>query len=232
MKTIGVIGALEEEISLLKSRMEIISAKQIIGVDFSMGRLDGKSVIIAGSRIGKVNAAICTQVLIDLYGVDYIINTGAAGAIDKDLQVGDVVISSDLVHHDFDVTPLGFDPGVNNSLPESSFKADDELIRIAKTACEAVIKENNIYVGRIATGDQFIDTSEGKQRISKLFKAYCTEMEGAAIAQTCFLNKIPFIVIRAISDKSDESALVNFNEFLQVAAKNSCEVVEHMLKML
>ncbi len=232
MKTIGIVGAMDSEISLLKSNMELISAKQIIGVDFYMGKMSGKNIVLVRSRVGKVNAAICTQVMIDLYGVDYVINTGVAGAISKDLDVGDIVISSDLVHHDFDTTAIGEPIGVNTSISESFFKADEELIRIAKEACNEVIKDNNIFVGRIGTGDQFVSNPDTKQRIWDNFNVYCTEMEGAAIAQTCYLNKIPFVVIRAISDKADEDANISFETFVKMAAENSSNVVEQMLKAI
>lgn len=232
MKTIGIIGAMEEEVVLLKNNTEIVSAKNIVGTDFFMGKMLGKSVVIVKCGIGKVNAAICTQVLIDIYGVDYIINTGVAGAISETLKVGDVVISSDLLQHDFDTSATGDPLGVIPRLHESTFKADEELVRIAEEASRVCIKNENIVVGRIATGDQFISDSSSKERIWNNFKPSCVEMEGAAIAQTCYLNKIPFVVIRSISDSADEEAPTNFKEHVDKVANNSSSIVENIVKEL
>ena len=232
MKTIGIVGAMEEEIALLKNNTEIISAKNIVGTDFFMGKMFGKNVVLVRSGIGKVNAAVCTQVLIDMYGVDYIINTGVAGSINKDLGIGDIVISNDLLQHDFDTSATGDKPGVIPRLHESTFKADEELVRIAEEVSKEYIQNQNVFVGRIATGDQFIANSSDKERIWNNFKPYCVEMEGAAIAQTCYLNKIPFVVIRSMSDSADEGACSNFEEHVEKVANNSSIVVEQMIKEL
>lgn len=232
MKTVGIIGAMEEEIDILKSKIEMVAAKNIVGVDFYMGKLHGKNIIIVRSGIGKVNAAICTQVLIDMYGVDYVINTGVAGSISKELEIGDIVVSDDLVYHDFDTTAVGDQIGVIPRMSCSFFKADEELIRIAKETSKTVLDKNKMYVGRIASGDQFVASKETKAHIWNNFKAYCVEMEGAAIAHTCFLNKIPFVVIRSISDKADSKATVSFDTFVKMAAKKSSDIVEEMLNLL
>ena len=233
MKTIGIIGAMEPEISVFKSHMEIISAKQIAGVSFTMGKMSGKNTVVACSRAGKVNAAISAQVLIDLYAVDYIICTGVAGAVSADVEVCDVVIASDLVQHDFDGTAYGDPIGVNSSLTESFFKADEALIAIAKEACAAVLPEaRKVHVGRFATGDQFIAGAEAKQRIWSHFKALCVDMESAAVAQVCFLNKIPFAAVRAISDRADAEAPAVFNQCLKPACDAAGAVVETMLGLI
>lgn len=232
MKIIGIIGAMEEEIASLKSKMELVTAKNIVGIDFYMGKMNGKSVVLVRSGIGKVNAAICTQVLIDLYAVDYIINVGVAGAISKELSIGDVVISKDVVHHDMDCTNFGYEQGIIPRMTESFFTADELLIKIAKECGEEALPNKAIHVNRIASGDKFVSSNEDKQKIWSAFKAFCVEMEGAAIAQTCFLNKIPFIVIRAISDKADDSAGVSFDKFVLEAAKTSSELVEKMIAKL
>lgn len=232
MKTIGIIGAMEEEVALLKNSTEIVSAKNIVGTDFFMGKMFGKSVVIVRCGIGKVNAAICTQVLIDMYGVDYIINTGVAGSVYKDLSIGDIVISNDLLQHDFDTSPTGDPLGVIPRLHESTFKADEELVRIAEAAGKEALQNQNIFVGRIATGDQFISNSNDKERIWNNFKPYCVEMEGAAIAQVCYLNKIPFVVIRTMSDSADEKAYDNFANHVEKVANNSSLIVESMVKEL
>lgn len=232
MVTIGIIGAMEEEVAILKSKVEIISVKEIVGVEFFMGKMSGKNVVIVRSGIGKVNAAICTQVLIDMYGVDYIINIGVAGAISKELNIGDVVISDDLVQHDFDLVGAGYEVGIIPRIKDSYFKADDELIHLAKQACQTTLQENACFVGRIATGDVFVSNMEQKQIISKRFKAYCVEMEGAAIAHTATLNRVPFVVIRSISDKADENANNSFDEFVEKSAKNASKVVENIIENL
>lgn len=233
MKTIGIIGAMEEEIALLKNNTEIVSAKNIVGTDFFMGKMFGKSVVIVRSGIGKVNAAICTQVLINMYGVDYIINTGVAGALNKELKLGDIVISNDLLQHDFDTSATGDPLGVIPRLHESTFKADEELVRIAELSARELVKaDEKVVVGRIATGDQFISDSNSKERIWNNFKPYCVEMEGAAIAQACYLNKIPFVSIRSISDSADEDAPSNFKDHVNKVANNSCYLVENIIKEL
>jgi len=229
MKTVGIIGAMEAEVSLLKSRLDIISAKQIAGIDFYMGKLSGKNVVVSRCRIGKVNAAICAQILIDMYGVDCVINTGVAGAISHDLDIGDIVISSDLVHHDFDTSGVGDVKYVNPSMDESFFKADERLQAVAEKACATALGYQRAYVGRIATGDQFVMEDEIKTRLYDDLGAMCVEMEGAAIAQTCYLNNVPFVVIRSISDKADNSAQMSFEMFVDEAANNSAMVVEGML---
>jgi len=231
VKNIGIIGAMAEEIALIKEKMDIISSKEIVGLEFHMGKMHGKTVVLVCSGIGKVNAATCTQALIDMYGVDYIINVGVAGGLAAELDIGDVVISSDLVHHDMDCVGFGYEPGIIPRLETSFFVADAELVRIAKEACEAVT-DKKAFVARIGSGDQFVSDSQAKARIWNTFEAYCVEMEGAAIAQTAFLNKIPFVVIRAISDKANEEATVSFDKFVAMAAKNSSDTVEEIVKAI
>lgn len=232
MKIIGIIGAMEEEIVSLKSEMELVTAKNIVGIDFYMGKMHGRSIVLVRSGIGKVNAAICTQVLIDLYAVDYIINVGVAGAISKDLSIGDIVISKDAVHHDMDCTSFGYEIGVIPRMTDSFFTGDDHLVKIARECGEELFPDKGIYVNRIASGDKFVSGNEDKQKIWADFKAFCVEMEGAAIAQACFLNKIPFVIIRAISDQADSNAGVSFDKFVIGAAKSSSELVSKMITKL
>jgi len=231
MKTIGIIGAMEEEVALIKGKMDVISAKNIVGVDFYMGNMGGKTIILVRSGIGKVNAAICVQVLADMYGVDYIINVGVAGGLSKELGIGDVVISTDLVQHDMDVSAFGDPVGTIPRMAESFFKADPELQKTALRA-GADISDCRVVAGRIASGDQFISDAVAKKRIVDLFRPQCVEMEGAAIAHACYLNKIPFIVIRAISDAADDQAPMSFDQFVLVAAQNSSAMVERMIQLL
>lgn len=232
MKTIGMIGAMDEEIAYIKEKAEIITTKNVIGLDFYLGRMYGNGIVIVKSGIGKVNAAICTQVLIDHFAVDYVVNVGVAGAVSKELDIGDIVISSDAVQHDMDTSVFGDPIGTIPRMAESYFKADDELIRIAKEAAESLTSNAKIVIGRIASGDQFISTVEGKSKIWNDVKGYCAEMEGGAIAHACWLNKIPFVIIRSISDQAEHKADISYEKFVAIAAKNSGELVDKMMELL
>lgn len=231
-KIIGIIGAMDEEVDELKEIMECHNTTDQAGLTFYTGLLHGEKVVVVRCGIGKVNAAICTQVLIDQYDVNVIVNVGVAGALHKTLDIGDIVISSDAVYHDFDTTAFGHKKGIIPRMDESFFKADEEMIKLAKEAGENLPSNPNIFVQRIVSGDQFVASKELKEEIIKEFDAYCTEMEGAAIAHTCYLNQIPFVIIRAISDKADHSAEINFNEFVIKAAKNSSLMIQNILQNL
>ncbi|MDR1703592.1 MAG: 5'-methylthioadenosine/adenosylhomocysteine nucleosidase [Clostridiales bacterium] len=230
MKTIGIIGAMEEEVAILKSRLEIITAKNIVGVEFYMGNLNGKNTVLVRSGIGKVNAAVCTQVLSDIYGVDCVINTGVAGALHPSLGICDVVVSSDVVQHDFDASGFGYKPGIIPRMPVSYFPADEELARMAMEACAETAPNQTAMHGRITSGDLFVSDAAVKQKIHKAFDALCVEMEGAAIGHACYLNKIPFIIIRSMSDAASGSAEVDYNAFAAQAAEQSSAIVERMIK--
>jgi len=232
MYRIGIIGAMEEEVTLLRNKIKEKELYQIAGMDFYKGIIDNNEMVVVRCGIGKVNAAVCTQALIDNFKVDYIINTGVAGAIYSELEIGDIVISEDAIQHDFDTRAFGYPIGVIPRMEESFFKADDKLIDIAYESSKKLNLKCKVYIGRIASGDQFISDVDKNRRIWELFNAYCTEMEGAAIAQTCYLNKVPFVIIRAISDKADQSAKVNFQEFVDEAAKNSNDIIIEILKYL
>ncbi|NLM12191.1 MAG: 5'-methylthioadenosine/adenosylhomocysteine nucleosidase [Epulopiscium sp.] len=232
MSKIGIIGAMEEEVTALRNQMQNKELKQIAGMDFYQGILEDKEIILVRCGIGKVNAAICTQALIDHFHVQYIINTGVAGGIYEKLDIGDIVISSDTVQHDFDTSAFGDPIGTIPRMDESFFKADSKLVELAEKCAENLPSKPNVYIGRVASGDQFISSSKQKQNIWDNFNAYCAEMEGAAIAHTCYLNKIPFVIIRSISDKADHSADINFQEFVKEAARNSNEMIIEILKSL
>ncbi|HOQ16599.1 MAG TPA: 5'-methylthioadenosine/adenosylhomocysteine nucleosidase [Defluviitaleaceae bacterium] len=229
MKKIGIIGAMEEEVIIIRDKMDNKEAYKIAGMDFYKGFLNNTELVIVQCGIGKVNAAVCTQALIDHFNVDYIINTGVAGGIYSQLEIGDIVISEDAVQHDFDTRAFGYPLGVIPRMEESFFRADDHLVQLAHQSSKNLNLKANVYIGRIASGDQFISDVNENRRIWENFNAYCTEMEGAAIAQTCYLNKIPFVIIRAISDKADHSAEVNFQEFVNEAAKNSSDLIIEIL---
>lgn len=232
MKRIGVIGAMEEEVSLLIGQMKNKKTKVMAGMSFHQGKLWDKEAVVVRSGIGKVNMGICTQILVDCYGVDAVINTGVAGGLYEKLNVGDIVISSDVVQHDMDATGFGYKLGEIPRMETSYFNADEALIKLAKESCELVNPEIQCFVGRVATGDQFISSNEKKQWIIDNFDAYCAEMEGGAMAQAAYLNKIPFVVIRAISDKADNSATVTYEEFEQQAIVHTMKLLAAMfLKM-
>lgn len=232
MKTIGIIGAMEKEIISIKEKMEIIVTKKNVGLDFYIGKLNDKNVVLVRSGIGKVNAAICTQVLIDLYAVDYVINVGIAGAISKELDIGDIVISECAVEHDFDTSPLGDPVGFISGTDVIEFNADQELVNLALEAAKKVNPSKNIVKGTIASGDQFIATCEAKNKIRGNFKALCAEMEGAAIAHTCFVNDIPFVIIRSISDKADEGSSISYEQFCEQSAVVAGAAISEMINMI
>ncbi|MBO5426479.1 MAG: 5'-methylthioadenosine/adenosylhomocysteine nucleosidase, partial [Lachnospiraceae bacterium] len=189
----------------------------------------GKDVVVVRSGIGKVNAGICTQILADVYGVDAVINTGIAGSLNAAIDIGDVVLSTDTLQHDMDATGFGYEPGVIPCMETSVFQADENLRNLAKAACQKVNPDIKVFEGRVVSGDQFISDKAKKQYIEENFKGFCTEMEGAAIAQTAYLNNIPFLIIRAISDKADDSATVDYPTFEAKAIENSVKLVKEMV---
>ena len=199
-------------------------------MEFFEGKLSDKDVVVVRSGIGKVNAAICAQILADIYHVDAIINTGIAGSLNADINIGDIVLSEDALQHDVDAVAFGYDVSVIPRMETSLFRADQRLIDIAKSACEDNIKDINVYVGRIVSGDQFISDKDKKDYLIKTFNGDCTEMEGAAIAHAAYLNNIPFLIIRAISDKADDSAHMDYPEFEKKAINNSVILLKAMIE--
>ena len=201
-------------------------------MDFYSGTLEGHEVAIVRSGIGKVNGGICTQILADVFQVDAVINTGIAGSLDARIDIGDIVISTDTVQHDMDATGFGYDPGVIPRMETSFFKADNRLVEAAEAACREAVPDVNVFTGRIVSGDQFVSDRETKNRISSRFDGLCTEMEGAAIAQAAWLNGIPFVIIRAISDKADDSATVDYPTFERQAIEHSVALVRNFVGRL
>lgn len=232
MGKIGIIGAMEEEVLALREKLKVTDVRSIASLEFYVGTLNGKEVVLVKAGIGKVNAAICTQLLIDCFHIDSVINTGVAGALSDELDIGDIIISSDAIQHDMDATGFGYDKGVIPRMEESTFKADKRLIHIAQKASEVLSMHTNIYTKRIVSGDQFISDPVKKKELINEFNGFCTEMEGAAIAHACYVNKIPFVIIRSISDKADDTAEVNFSQFTQLAAANSCKMIEKMVEIM
>lgn len=229
MKTIGIIGAMEVEVAILKEKMEDVRIIKKASMDFYEGILAGKKVVVVRSGIGKVNAGICAQILADVFSVDAIINTGIAGSLNKNINIGDIVLSTDVVQHDMDATGFGYRKGQIPQMPVFFFNADDNLRRLAAEVCKEVNPDIQVFEGRIASGDQFVCDQYVKNRIVSEFSAYATEMEGAAIGQAAYLNEIPFLVVRAISDKADGSAQMDYSEFEKAAVDHSVRLTLNML---
>lgn len=232
MNKIGIIGAMELEVETLKAEMTILRIEKKAGMEFYEGTLGGTEVVIVRSGVGKVNAALCTQILADLFSVTHIINTGVAGSLNAKLDIGDILISTDALHHDVDATIFGYQPGEVPQLGRREFPADLGLAELAKTACEKVNPDIHAVLGRVLSGDQFISSDEVKRKLLREYQGDCTEMEGAAIAHGAYLNGIPFVIIRAISDKADNSAEMEYPAFEAAAAKHSAALVKELVKNL
>lgn len=231
IRTLGVIGAMEEEIERFSTRMEGARETVKAGIRFREGDWNGKRVIVCRSGVGKVNAAVCTQTLIDSFGSEAIVFTGVAGAVHPELNIGDIVVSTDCVQHDMDVSPLGFAKGEIPYAPEWVFPADPALIELALQAGEQLYP-GLVRSGRVLSGDQFVASRETVAALHREHAGDCVEMEGAAVAQVCRMNQVPFVVLRSMSDKADGSAHVNFPEFTKLAAERSAAIVERMLGLL
>ena len=228
MSKIGIIGAMDLEVETLKSHMENVKITEKASMEFHEGTLNGASVVVVRCGIGKVNAALCVQILADLFQVTHIINTGVAGSLNAKLDIGDILISRDALHHDMDVTALGYQPGVVPQMSRLEFPADTRMMELAKASCERVCSDIHAIYGRVVSGDQFISDSAVKDRLISLFHGDCAEMEGASIAHGAYLNEIPFVIIRAISDKADGSAQMDYPQFEKAAAEHSAKLVEDM----
>ena len=201
MKCIGIIGAMEQEVAKIKEKMQDVTITSRARMDFYEGTLEGKKVVVVRSGIGKVNAGMCTQILADVFGVEAVINTGIAGSLNNDVNIGDIVLSTDVLHHDMDAIGFGYKKGQIPQMDEFSFPADEKLRKLAAKVCKEVNPEISVFEGRICSGDQFISDKSVKDAIISEFGGFAVEMEGAAIGQAAYLNHIPFLVVRAISDK-------------------------------
>lgn len=230
MKIVGIIGAMDVEVERLKKDMVIQREIRKAGRDFCEGVLLGQQVVVVECGIGKVNAAVCAQILVDEFGVDTLINTGIAGSLNAQIDIGDIVISTDVVHHDVDAVRFGYKPGQIPEMDVFSFAADERLVELAEKVCHDVIPEIHTFRGRIVSGDQFVADDAVKARMTEEFHGLCTEMEGAAIAQTAYLNGVPFVILRAISDKADGSATEDYPAFERKAAEHCVQLVAGVLK--
>lgn len=230
MKKIGIIGAMELEVESLKAELSVSRIEKKAGMEFFEGTLNGAQVVIVRSGVGKVNAALCTQILADLFQVTHIINTGVAGSLNAKLDIGDILISTDALHHDVDATIFGYRLGEVPQLGIREFPADERLAKLAKEACEKTNPDIKAVLGRVVSGDQFISSKEVKTHLIEAFHGDCAEMEGASIAHGAYLNNIPFVIIRAISDKADDSAEMDYPVFEAAAAKHSAALVRELVK--
>lgn len=226
---LGIIGAMDVEVATLKEKMENVNTREIAGSAYFEGTLEGTPAVVVQCGVGKVNAALCTQILCDLYGVTHLVNTGIAGSLCAELDIGDLVISKDAIYHDFDLRfwgrPIGQVPGMD----VVAFPADNGLMDAAFSTAEAE-NPGHTRIGRVASGDQFICSKEQKTKIIADTQAICAEMEGAAIAHTAYRNGIPFVIIRAISDKADDSAEMDYPTFEAIAAQRCAAVVTNLAR--
>ena len=218
---IGIIVAEEKELLEVKKIMNNLREKYIYEKKFYIGSIEEKEVVLVKSNVGKVNSARVTQLLIDYFNIDLVINVGTAGSVDNSLEIGDVVVATELVQYDFDVTPFGRKLGEIENIGES-IKVDEKLLKLFDNI--------NVRKGIIASGDKFIVNREDKDNIRNIFKALAIEMEGASIAQVCYLDKIPFLVIRSITDKLDGSSKIDFEKFLESSSKNAANILKELLK--
>ena len=256
---IGIIGAMDEEVAILKESMEVQDTMERAGMTFVKGIMSGKEVVVVRSGIGKVNMGICAQILIDCFGVDTLINTGVGGSLDADMcaqiladvyhadhvintgiagslkaeiNIGDIVISTDAVQHDMDVSMLGDPVGQIPRMDTFSFPADEKLVKLAVEVNKEVNPDIQTFTGRVLSGDQFISGKEKKEYLVKTFDGKCAEMEGAAMAQTAYLNKVSYVIIRAISDKADNSATMDYPEFVKMAITHYVGLVKGLVERM
>lgn len=227
---IGIIGAMEEEVTILKRKLNDMNEINIAHVKFYVGKLNHKEVVLTQSGIGKVNASISTTLLIEKFNPEVVINTGSAGALDQTLSIGDILVSNHVLYHDANATAFGYEYGQIPQMPKT-YTTDPTLLK--KTMHVLEQQQTNGKVGMIVSGDSFIGSSEQRQKIKQQFpEAMAVEMEATAIAQTCYQFKVPFIVIRAVSDLANGKADISFEEFLDKAALSSSETVSLLVESL
>lgn len=229
---IGIIGAMAEEVSELKASLQDAKVTKIARMEFCEGSFGNTDVVVVQSGIGKVNAAACAQILINHFGVTHVMNTGVAGSLNAKIDIGDIVVSTDAMYHDVDATIFGYAKGEVPQVGTASFVADEMLRKAAVEAVKEAAPDIHVFEGRVVSGDQFISSREVKNHIRDTFQGDCTEMEGAAIAQVAYINEVPFVIIRAISDKADDSGQEAYDVFEKKAAMHCAHVVEYMISHL
>ena len=228
---LGIIGAMQVEVETLVEKLENPVFRSVAGSTYYEGKLVGLDVVVVQCGVGKANAAMCAQTLCNLYDVTHIVNTGVAGSLKAELDIGDLVISRDAMYHDFEVIALGYPHGKVPGMDVVAFPADERLMTLAFAAAESV-NPGHTKLGRVASGDQFICQKEQKEQIIANTGASCTEMEGAAIAHTAYRNGVPFVILRAISDKADDSAEMDYPTFEAIAARRCAAVTVALANML
>ena len=231
MTKLGIIGAMAVEVAALKEKMENLTVTEKAGTAFYDGILEGLPAVVVQCGVGKVNAAICAQILCDCFDVTHLVNTGIAGSLCADLDIGDLVVSRDAMYHDFDCVHFGYEMGRVPGMDVVAFPADETMMEYAFAAAEAV-NPGHTRIGRVASGDLFVAEKEAKNRIIEKTAALCTEMEGAAIAQTAYRNRVPFVILRAISDKADDSAEMDYPTFEAIAADRCARVAIAMARKI
>ena len=227
---LGIIGAMEVEVETLLEQMENRTVLEKAGSVFYEGILAGIPAVVVRCGVGKVNAALCVQILCDFFAVSHIVNTGIAGSLNAELDIGDLVVSRDAMYHDFDCCAVGYAKGTVPGMP-TAFPADETLISLAFSAAEQV-NPGHTRVGRVASGDLFVCAPQAKADIIATTGGICTEMEGAGIAQTAYRNGVPFVILRAISDKADDSAEMDYPTFEKLAAHRCAAVVVALAERL
>lgn len=230
---LGIIGAMDVEVATLKESMEHRTERVIAGSSYAEGILEGLPIVVVQCGVGKVNAALCVQVLCDCFGVTHIVNTGVAGSLNAKLDIGDFVISREAIYHDFDchVINPNYTVGQVPGMAVRAFPSDDLLTKLAYATADELCP-GHAHIGVVASGDQFVCNKAQKERIVSDTDAICTEMEGAAISHAAYRNSVPVVVIRAISDKADDSAQMDYPAFEAIAAKRCAEVVRTMAQAL
>ena len=223
MTKLGIIGAMRIEVETLLDKMENVTMTKHAWSEYYEGTLEGLDVVVVQCGVGKVNAAMCAQILCSCYGVTHLVNTGIAGSLCADLDIGDLVVSRDAMYHDFDCNAFGYPSGKVPGMEVIAFPADETMMGYAFAAAEAV-NPGHTRIGRVASGDQFVAEKALKEKIIATTQGLCTEMEGAAIAQAAYRNGIPFVILRAISDKADDSAEMDYPTFERIAAHRCAEV--------
>ena len=226
---IGIIGAMDEEVEALQGAMVVKETVDRASMHFVKGVLEGKDVIVVRSGVGKINAAVCAQILVSEFHVDTLINTGIAGSLDARIDIGDMVISTDALHHDMDAVAFGYPLGQVPRMDTMAFPADEKLAALAAAANEEANPDIHTFTGRVVSGDQFVASDDVKKKIADNFGGLCTEMEGAAIAHTAYLNHVPYVIIRAISDKADGSATEDYPTFEKKAIAHSVRLVKTLM---
>ena len=231
MKKLGIIGAMTVEVQTLKEKLENLQITTRAGMEFYSGDLEGLPCVVVQCGVGKVNAAMCAQILCSQFSVTHLVNTGIAGSLNAELDIGDLVVSRDAMYHDFDCVHFGYEMGKVPGMDVVAFPADENMMTLALNAAEAV-NPGHAKVGRVASGDLFVAQRAAKEAIIAKTGAVCTEMEGAAIAQTAYRNSVPFVILRAISDKADDSAHMDYPSFEAIAARRCANVAMKLAKEL